>query len=283
MALCEVVRQLSQQPVPVISEPDALTCLLFTTPAEAGLARHSVLRAVVQLLVHGAIEASRAAGQSSPTLVGIKPRGHCIKYLPELAAACPELKNLFLYRDCRKTVGSMVRAFGSEPIDLWRRALSQSPMLRWLCPQQAATLKYIQILSDDEELDWAREDGYFFQLDASGRYTLLWASICRMYTNYRNEGLGISAVRYEDLLADPEAAAAAIAQYIGVDPPPAGAATQALSGDAHAAGVLSSTGLSRRSAPQQDTTSEEMCKTICERMGIPRDGTRLVGTLNMGR
>jgi len=119
----------------------------------------------------------------------IKPRGHCAALLPCFAAAWPDMKHVMLYRGGLKTIESMVRAFGSEPVDLWRSALYRSPALRRRYPGDAGGLKLVHVLDGaDVALDWAREEGYFYGLDAMGRYCLLWCRILTMFQSFLRRG-----------------------------------------------------------------------------------------------
>mmetsp|Transcript_17871 Transcript_17871/g.60754 ORF Transcript_17871/g.60754 Transcript_17871/m.60754 type:complete len:254 (-) Transcript_17871:31-792(-) len=221
-------------------------------------------------------------------LVCIKPRGHCMKVLRELAAALPKAKHLFLYRDGLKTVESMATAFSSEPVEVLRELITRVPVSRCLFPSFLPSLIATTVISHDSSLDWCRDEAFFCALSSAERQCLFWASVCREYESVRAEGVvGVRGLRYEEVVADPAAAAKAMMSFAGTAP-----TEEALRGAAEAARQHSHLGAANLFSPQRlkgfprvrlavgrGTPSYDLCR----RMGVPPPGeeTRLGDTLEV--
>lgn len=279
MLLCDVLQSARAGAV-VFREPDALTgvLLLGNMPtASKRLFLHSVLRVLCKGVNDGGALRPRP-------LVVIKPRGHCIKLLLDMNAALPGCRHLFLYRDALATIISMTRAYGTEPAQLWRYWLLQSAFARRLCPTLAAGLKGIIIISDSDDLNWAREEAYFCALPMLAKYTLLWSIICQTYVQCREAGVPISACKLEALQQDSAGTCKAVFEWCGLDSDAAqsAAAAMATADDAHGASLFSRDRLRPFSMPAVDVPGLlHTMNDICLKCGVPRvDGPCLLpGTI----
>jgi hypothetical protein len=185
MLLCQV---LGNAPgTVVLQEPDAITCALFgywqQAPREK-LVR--LLRAIVRVMCCAGV-------WPNAEVVVIKPRGHCIVLMEAMAEAAPDSRHLFLYRNGAATVQSMMRAFGSEPADLKRRAFLQNHnrVLQRVLPSWWQPLIVTFALSNDPAMAWARNPAVFSALPLLVKYILLWGSICREYLKQTNGGVQV--------------------------------------------------------------------------------------------
>lgn len=127
----------------------------------------------------------------------VKFRSFCIEVADLLSAAFPNAGSLFLYRDLAAFIRSRARAFAvlERPPEVARAIMAQQAMVVPLLAQE---------LKQRVELD--RVEGL----------CLLWLSAMQAYARFRQQGIPMLAVRYEELMADPPHVLESILAYLGL-------------------------------------------------------------------
>ena len=166
-----------------------------------------------------------------PSCLVIKLRSFCIELADLLYEIFPDAKTLFLYRNLESVVKSSIPAFGflskmlgaiKQNIDTYSRFM---PLLK----------------SYADDID-------FTDSSAVDLYTTLWLSAMDRYLNLYRQGIIAFAVRYEDLVTQPQQIVTAIFEYCELPVSEVDRACQAFKKDAH-----STSGLSTKKPNQTET------------------------------
>jgi Sulfotransferase family len=163
-------------------------------------------RVLARTATHLLEENSGSLAASTPRRLVVKFRGSSIDDAELMHALFPTAKFLFLYRNAIDCVGSYVRIFGHEAIEV--RALS--------------------------EIDPTATPSDLNHLGRVAAPLVSWVAAIRRYLVYRERGLPFIALRYEDLLREPQAVIARMFSHCGAPHPKAERVTSVLSKDAQA-------------------------------------------------
>jgi hypothetical protein len=193
-----------------------------------------------------------------------KPRRACTRFVLKFRARCidtaelmhwlfPAAKLLFIYRNAFDCIDSYVRVFGDEPVD--------EPTLRRAFP-----------LANGVGAD------SWYRLGRLGGPLVGWADGIRRYLVMRERGLPFVAVRYEDLVKDPQRSIAQLLRHCGAPALPVGRISEVMAGDSQ-----SGTKVARNADGRRTLTGAELecIRTFLEQHGaIAPDGV-LPGTITV--
>jgi hypothetical protein len=194
-----------------LSEPDVYTQITMLRYADgsrdAEYAR--LLESCTRLLCRG------------NAVTSIKFRALAIHLADLLYEVFPQAPNLFLYRHAESWTRSMNAAFSGDATPMLQNPL----FMLFLMAQAPLTAPYIQRHQRPPELVEV--------------FTLLWLSILDKYLTLHAQGIPFLALRYEELVAQPQAALAALFDHFGLPRASIEAAYGAFSKDSQEGTVLS--------------------------------------------
>ena len=203
-------------------------------------------------------------------------RGHVMKLTPPTISAVsmlsrlfPGAKQLFMYREGRAVAQSTLKAATQMPmLALTTKLVSLHPRLAELCVESMGV----------------RATDFRVQLPSAMSFAVfIWALMCRHYQRLRQQGIGINAVKYENLVTRPEESIRAILKYCEL--PEELAVVGVLSKDSQRGSPISRENLSKVSSNGFTGTDDVCCDAICEHMQLPRLSERclLDGTITSGQ
>ena len=127
---------------------------------------------------------------------------------------------------------------------------------------------------------------YFIPVRYSlSRFFMLWAITCAKYNELRRDGIPIVAVRYEDLLENPEFATSAVLKYSGLDQDLVSKALAAFGKDSHSNTVFSQERLRRHKALEVTPDIQLELDEISIKTALPRSNESCIlrGTITAAR
>lgn len=204
-----------------LAEPDVLTAV-ESEVATGGLREDdavAVLRSALRLAAHGLAPAG-----SRPA---VKPRSEVVWIARLLDRAVPDARTLFMYRDARRVIESYLRVLG-RPQHLSDR-LARLPVLdavmarrhaRRVAARGPRMQRFAYVLGGCTPLDVEMRGRW-------GKFLIQWLAKVHHYMDLRDVRPDVAALRYEDLVAAPEAVARALFAHCGLptDALPAAVAT----------------------------------------------------------
>ena len=98
----------------------------------------------------------------------------------------------------------------------------------------------------------------------------IWAKICRTYLDFRKSNLPISAISYEDILADRKYACEQIFRYCGLPMEDVPVALEAMGRDSHANSVISRELVKSIPIPELPKELQVDADALCDKNGLPR-------------
>jgi len=143
----------------------------------------------------------------------IKPRSQATLLAQDIQDLFPQCYSLFMYRDGKAYSISAYRAFSQQPVMYFVNLCRNHSFLRrtimspiWgLITQSYKSVK--QYYSDD----------YVCSSHLIILFGLHWLHSLVLYLNERSRGVPIRAIRYEDLIAQPEDICSQVFQYCDID------------------------------------------------------------------
>jgi hypothetical protein len=249
-----------------VSEPDALTQLTELAFADGS----------------GDDEISRLAALAMPFFVRrpmdclvVKPRSFTFELAPQLRAAFPAARALFMYRDAEAVVASFLQ--------LWDgRVGLRVPRSGWLLRPWTYLLPPAVRRSIDRAVPLFRDVPIHRWLEAGlpGVFLAHWQSLVRTYLRLAETGAPLRALDYGDLLAAPEAVLAELAAFLGVPGPVPAEALATLDEDSQQGTRLARDGRAPRLSAKEAAALHRLMERI---PGLfPPDG-RLPGSLGPSR
>jgi hypothetical protein len=206
-----------------LSEPDVFTQIVELREPDGSRDEElsGILLSSTRVLCAWAAHRGRSA-------CAIKFRSFCIETADLMCGLFPEAKRVFLYRNAESWVKSAVRAFRiTEPRNVAIMRQAQADMARLLPVERAYPIKPASELSVTEYL------------------TVCWLSVLQRYLWLDRKGIRMCALRYEDLIAEPERMLGELFAYCGLPLGLADVACNAFGKDSQAG-----SGLSRQSIEQ---------------------------------
>lgn len=156
----------------------------------------------------------------------LKFRSFCIEVADLLDSRSAPVRNIFLYRDLRPWMVSIMRAFGGGSGETTEFVRALRPLIPLLAP-----------VADER----GAEGVALAEIGA-----LLWLSTMQRFVVLTRQGLPMHAVRYEEMAAHPAETLGAIFRYVGMDEALVEAALEAFAHDSQEGTTLSRAAVSQR-------------------------------------
>lgn len=219
-----------------LSEPDVYTqivALRLTGGRDPDLI--DLLRSATAMLFNPAL-----AGGS--TLRVVKFRSFCIQIADLLAEAAPSAVNLFMYRE----LGALIASYA--------RLLTVVPAGRGA---QEGIARYVPLLAERLR---ASED----PVSRVELITLMCLSVFHRYVELHQQGLAMLPVRYEDLLAEPEATLHRVFDQVGLEAHLVEVGARALARDSQAGSMLARDALGQDGGAELGDREWEEVRTVLQ-------------------
>ena len=170
----------------------------------------------------------------------IKLRSSCTALMADMSTLFPDIKHLFLYRNCEETVASFANALNSLPYGLVLRLCSDNEVLSNFVPLFRKLLRY--------HIGTKRKDAAEVPLNENtiGILTYLWAEQILLARDAISRDKRVLTTRYEEIVSKPMETIKEVFENTGVDLKHLGKAVSSLSKDSQRG-----TGLSRSSIGNQ--------------------------------
>jgi hypothetical protein len=177
-----------------LSEPDVFSQIVgLRNPDKSNDEQITgILKACIYLL-------AKPTGDKKTSCCAIKFRSFAIELADLIYRAFPDAKSIFLYRNAEDTIKSSIRSFGIL-----------SKMLPTIKENMNLYSRFIPLLKD------YADDIDFTDSQAVELYTTLWLSTMQSYLSLHKQGITTCALRYEDLVAQPEQILSDLFQQCGL-------------------------------------------------------------------
>ena len=172
-----------------------------------------------------------------------------------LHSVYPQAKLLFMYRDGLKCAQSVTK--GREE-DVIVKLIDQ------------LTFHFPQLQKHFFKACGFSASGFIPVRSGLARYFMVWAVLCAKYKDLRNEGIPIVAVRYEDMLANPQYATRVILEYTGLDQDLTRRALKAFGRDSQRDTPFNQRRISRHKPDEVTASSRKELDAVCLKTGVPK-------------
>jgi hypothetical protein len=176
-----------------LSEPDELTQLTRAKVSK------EVQPAQVRRLLESACRWRCKPGIAPPAKVALKFRSEVLVLSNEFAAAWPQARHIFLYRDGLAWMRTLIKMWPPER-DINDKEISRQVETSW-----GRMIPLISEYRSDEK-----------PMNAVQTRMLAWITCMEEYLTLRDAGVPLIAARYEDILVDPKSVLAQIFAFCGV-------------------------------------------------------------------
>jgi hypothetical protein len=245
-----------------ISEPDAITNFDVLKPELEREEYRKLIRSTIRLIC------KPMNGQYVKAIL-LKFRSNSIRQVPAISELFPRIHIMFMYRDRMETVRSMDQAF-SGLLAFWSLyVFMKYPIINVIFPKTVARCRYY-CYGDDPKTAWMRwwntlTDGLtiFYYLCMHHCW------VVRKYLDYQDQGIELPAIKYEDIMADPENACRIIFKYCGLPADFVPTAVKALEHDSQRGSPLAIGAKQHRKRQEVNPKVLEVCDAFCKRSGIP--------------
>jgi hypothetical protein len=209
--------------------------------------------------------------QSKPTPQGkfscsaIKLRSFAIALGDLIYRAFPDAKSIFLYRNAEDVIKSSIRSF-----------VFLSNLLPKIKENIGFYSRFIPLLKDyADDIDF--EDSRAIDI-----YTILWLSVMQNYLSLHKQGIITCALRYEDLVAQPQQIVSSLFQQCGLPITEVENACTTFSSDSQSGSNLSRENTRKNETEQLDNSEirEKIDKLLKKHSAIKTSGFIVPGTLN---
>ena len=163
----------------------------------------------------------------------IKLRSSCTALMADISILFPDIKQMFMYRNCLDTVSSFANALTSLPYGLVLRSCSDNEILSTILPIFRKMLRF--------QIGTKRKKAQEVPLNVNtiGILTYLWAEQIKVAKDAITLNQNILPVRYEDIVSKPMETIRLIFENTGVDLKHLSEAVSSLSKDSQRGTVLS--------------------------------------------
>ncbi len=177
-----------------LSEPDVLSQIVGLRNPDG-----SNDNEITQLLKICIYLLGKPTVKGKPSCCTLKLRSFCIELGDLIHQAFPDAKAVFLYRNAEDVVKSSIPAF-----------VYLSKMLPTIAQNIDLYSRFIPLLKDySTSIDFTDSTG----IDL---YTTAWLSVMQRYMLLQQQGISTCAIRYEDLVANPQRIVTSIFEYCGL-------------------------------------------------------------------
>jgi hypothetical protein len=257
-----------------VAEPDVLTSVERAVAAD--LMPHDdavrIVRSTCRLATHGLAPAT-----SRPV---IKPRSEVVWMARVLDEAIPDAPTLFMYRDARRVIESYLRVLGRSI--KWTDRLAhvrgldgvmQRRHARRVARRGPRMQRFAYVLNGCDPLDVEKRGRW-------GKFLIQWLAKVHHYVDLREDRPDAAALRYEDLVAEPEAVMAAVLAHCRLPQESLAQALLPLTGDSQAGTQFHRE--ARDAWHLSELDEHEMARTFRECTSLTGPDAILPGTLGRG-
>ncbi|XP_064638559.1 uncharacterized protein LOC135494470 [Lineus longissimus] len=196
--------------------------------------------------------------QKVVTKIVIKLRSMGIMHCMDMAKLFPDMSFLFMYRDPLETMRSWSYSVVTRPAFYVVHSMATTPSLRPMIARLADFLEY-SLFGDDEETAWMRDSRKSYE-----PYEYWNMHQCWIILKYK-----IKAIRYGDIIKDPEGAVKTLFQYCDIPTHLVAKALDAMSKDSQRGTSFSK---ARRDTSRTQHGEDELriFDEYCRATGIPQ-------------
>ena len=242
----------------LISEPDAPTHIGFMHKLKSLSEndRKMLLKSTIRLLCKPRTGIER---------ICVKSKGNCISMMKDVSNIFPDIKQIFMYRNCRETVASHLALLSAVPYSEVARICFDSKWLSFVKPfiRKDAELVFIRRLTEEESNNYDNTVEMF---------TYMWANYMLVARDAMSRDTRILPVKYEDLMSEKNKTCKMIFENLGLDVASLNTALAAFGRDSQRGTVLSCSrigNVSRRMISDQDRIKADV---ILSRFNLPHMG-----------
>ena len=203
--LCQVLEK-----VPgtlIISEPDAPSNIdiMQQTKAVSGEERDRILVSTTKLL---------CKPYPGACMICIKTKNHCVALMKHLSRLFPKVKQIFIYRNCRETVASLLSLQTSTTYTRISKVLIDNKWFTSLKPffKEQSELIFIRKTPKSEAINALSK-----VTNSVGLFTYMWTNYMFVARDAMSHDKNILAVKYEDLVSAKVETCSLIFGKLGID------------------------------------------------------------------
>ena len=238
--------------VMAFSEPDAIYNVMYMRKSLSDLETRAMIRSIMRVVCKNPTPGT--------TAFAIKVSQPATDVTPYLAEIFPKAKNIFMYRDGLPAVLSITKIIHSCPQTDFLLRLSQSAFCMFVIK---LSVKIFGLpIPGHEDMPSEFSDVYVG--------THVWAQTINYYLKYRSQGIAMVALKYEDILANPEFAIGKIFEYCEIEFDLA-KVMRAFDRDSQENSPISRERL-RKFERKTEVSEEDIrrCDRLCQKLGAPR-------------
>ena len=128
----------------------------------------------------------------------IKPRPVCTSMILDVSRLCPDIRQIFVYRDCLNTVQSWFAVMNIDAFHVVMHACTDDAWLSKLCPYFRNLLQWNFFPTEKNSLDVPRH------LNTACVFVRMWVSHVTIARNAMSRDDSILTVKYEEIMGKPE-------------------------------------------------------------------------------
>ncbi|KAK7471638.1 hypothetical protein BaRGS_00035735 [Batillaria attramentaria] len=244
----------------VLHEPDALTCLgrLLRDKALASGEYSQLLASAVMLLC-------KPDDRCGALLLKARP---CItRMVEDVYTAIPRARYLFLYRNSLKSLNSCLAVAAGDPATRAMRMVLDSKVLSTIFPCGRKWLYAAEAGINEKPSAAIRPN----TLTASGIATAAWAAGVARAAEFRDKGIPLRALLYEDIMRNPRAACEQLFKLLELRPEHVPDAVQVFRQDFNRSPPLPQMD-TRRALPHE---ARQEADFVLKKYGLPKLGERV--------
>lgn len=202
-------------------------------------------------------------------MICIKTKNHCISLMKHLSRLFPSMKQIFIYRNCRETVASLLSLQTATAYTKVSKVLIDSKWLTGLKPffKAQSEIIFIRKTKTSEAIN-----GLSKVTNSVGLFTYMWANYMLVALDAMSQDENILTVKYEDLVSAKSETCSLIFRNLGIDACHLATAITAFNRDSQRGSILS---ISRIGKPSNKLISnQEMVEAdvILSCYNLPRMG-----------
>ena len=248
-----------------VSEPQALNTLVAYrgTTDDPWLQKHA--RTAVRIICKPT--------RQGLTSYALKLTATSISLIPMLRKLYPTAKLLFMYRNSYPVARSLIRTWQELPMGYMGIVVGR--LLPWI---------YNYFLNRTKFFEEVKEAGFRNLVPGYSQAVFLWANFIDYYRKYRNQGIPIGGIKYEDLVRRPEYAINKIFIFCVIPLDLVKAALVAMETDAQAHSRISIQNLRHYEIPEVSEQGLIQIEQICRFYKVPELGEECIleGTITGG-
>ena len=202
-------------------------------------------------------------------MICIKTKNHCVSLMKHLSRLFPTMKQIFIYRNCKETVSSLMALQTATLFTKVSKVLIDSEWFTALKPlfKEQSEIIFIRKTPNSEAIHAINK-----VTNSVGLFTYMWANYMFVAQDAMSKDKNILAVKYEDLVSEKVVTCRHIFEKLGIDLKHLTTALTAFSQDSQRGSILSISRIGKTSA--RLITNQEMIEAdfILSCYSLPRMG-----------